>query len=351
MIRTRDTDMQQNDMQPAMLDFAVSNKADRYPIFSAVSTQLGFSQAIIEKDFWVCLVLDRMFHGSPFRNGIAFKGGTSLSKCWNTIQRFSEDIDIILDWGILGYEDEDVMDARSKTQQAKFSEAMNADAAEYIGTKMLRELQRTLKGTIPPEAITVDENDTQVIRIAYPKCTDLREDEVILDYIKLEIGPMAAWSPTTTAAISPYVAEAFPKIGDMSTIVRTVMPARTFWEKAIILHKIANKPLTKSLPPRYARHYYDLYELAHTTIKEQAIADIPLLLDSVDFNTRFYRTAWSHVEEAVPGTMRLVPPSGRIPEIEDDYKRMLDRKMIYGDAPSMEEIVECLRELEGEINA
>lgn len=104
-----------------------------------------------------------------------------------------------------------------------------------------------------------------------------------LDTIKLEIGPMAAWSPSEEAAITPYAADVVPFGPELSTTVRTASPERTFWEKATILHQEANRPEGKAMPRRYSRHYYDMYRLGHSFVLGRAVAQPGLLEQVVRF--------------------------------------------------------------------
>ena len=105
-------------------------------------------------------------------------------------------------------------------------------------------------------ALRIDEDDPQTLRFFYPQSFS---DDSILQEIRLETGALAAWTPTTVARISPYIAEEFPAaFAHPATAVLTVSPERTFWEKATILHKEAFRTNGR-FPSRYSRHYYDLY--------------------------------------------------------------------------------------------
>ena len=143
-----------------------------------------------------------------------------------------------------------------------------------------------------------------------------------LDTIKLEIGPMAAWSPSEEAAITPYAADVVPFGPELSTTVRTASPERTFWEKATILHQEANRPEGKAMPRRYSRHYYDMYRLGHSFVLGRAVAQPDLLEQVVRFKEKFYRTPWAKLADARPGTLRLAPPKGRLDELAADYASM-----------------------------
>lgn len=188
------------------------------------------------------------------------------------------------------------------------------------------------------------EYDLLVLR--YPH---LFTNTATLQVIRLEIGALAAWTPAKTALIEPYAAKYYPKIFEQKeTAILTVAPERTFWEKATILHHEANRPEHLEMPQRYSRHYYDLYRMAATPVKEAAFSRLDLLKKVVDFKMKFYPRAWAKYPEAVPGTLKLLPPEYRFAALETDYNSMQD--MLYGDIPTFETVIAAVQELEKEIN-
>lgn len=240
--------------------------AERRDLFRNTADKLGLNDAIVEKDFWVCLTLDYLFHRSPWKEAVAFKGGTSLSKAYNLISRFSEDIDLILDWRVLGYGINEPWEKRSNTKQDAFNKEANIRAEEFlheifcptVKADLSRELGRNAK-------IYIEESDKQTIIFEYPI---LFTNSSTLQAIRMEIGALAAWTPTKLATIIPYAAEQYPKIfTQKSTEVLTVAPERTFWEKATILHHEANRPENLDMPQRYSRHYYDLCCMAKSEVR------------------------------------------------------------------------------------
>ena len=131
----------------------------------------------------------------------------------------------------------------------------------------------------------------------------------------------------------------YPRIfKQRETSILTVAPERTFWEKATILHHEANRPEHLEMPQRYSRHYYDLYRMSKTQVKEAAFERLDLLK----------KVAWARYPEAVPGTLKLIPPEYRFAALEADYEAMKD--MLYGDIPSFTAVMTSVRELETEIN-
>ena len=184
---------------------------------------MNMDAAIIEKDFWVCLVLDYLFHRSKFKDVFAFKGGTSLSKCYDLIYRFSEDIDLIIDWSIFGYEKDEPWRERSNTKQQDFNKEINTKAAQFIEEQLVPELKRELGSTINTEIqVEIDKNEPQTVLIHYPKSFS---SLAISPSIRLEIGPLAAWSPSSNQQVCPYSAKAYSKAFSLpTTTVKTVSP-------------------------------------------------------------------------------------------------------------------------------
>lgn len=316
-------------------------------LFRNTAQKTGLHEAIIEKDFWVCLTLDYLFHRCKWKDAFIFKGGTSLSKCFHLIKRFSEDIDLILDWRVLGYGINEPWEDRSKTKQDLFNKEANLRAEKFLVEKLLPELQADFTEILGEKAsFYILPEDLQTICFQYPK---IAEDSSTLQIIRLEIGALAAWTPSVQKTISPYVAECYPMaFSQQTTQVLAAAAERTFWEKVTILHHEANRPEHLPMPDRYSRHYYDLYSMAHSESKEQAFQNMALLQRVVDFKMKFYPRKWARYELAVPGTLKLLPPEYRMQELHKDYERMTN--MMFGYYPDFETLMSYVRELENKIN-
>lgn len=323
-------------------------ESDRRELFRNTADKMGLNDAIVEKDFWVCFTLDYLFHCCPWKDAITFKGGTSLSKAFNLISRFSEDIDLILDWRVLGYSKNEPWEKRSNTKQDAFNKEANARAEVFLAEQFCPTIQAELSQELGCKAnIYIDEKDKQTIIFAYPH---LFTNSATLQVIRLEIGALAAWTPAKIAQIEPYTATYYPKVFvQKDTAILTVASERTFWEKATILHHEANRPERSEMPQRYSRHYYDLYRMSMTPVKEAAFAQVELLKTVVDFKMKFYPRAWAKYQEATPETLRLVPPEYRLDALAEDYANMRD--MLYGNIPSFEEVMKVIQNLEREINS
>ena len=322
------------------------SNAEREELFLVTAREKGLPEAMIEKDFWVCWTLDYLFHASPWKEHLAFKGGTSLSKCFGLIQRFSEDIDIILDWRLVGCGKDEPWAERSKNQQDKYNKAVNARTEVFLAEELAPKLESDFQSLLQQSfQIIIDPLDPQTVCFAYPR---LFSEGAILPSIRLEIGALAAWTPTQDAVITSLAAEQYPQIiQNARTTLRTVSPERTFWEKVTILHKEAFRTNGK-IPPRYSRHYYDLWCMAQSPVKEAAYRDLELLRQVVAFKERFYPAGSAHYELAKPGTMRLMPPEECLPALQADYEHM--KNMIFGEKPEFEDVLAMIQILEDEIN-
>ena len=159
---------------------------------------------------------------------------------------------------------------------------------------------------------------------------------------------MALFVPHKPYTIQPYAAQKFPRLfGDPDCPVIAIAAERTFWEKATILHKQAHRE--NSMQPRLARHYYDMYRLANSRVKESSLSNLDLLAKVVAFKSRFYYSRYAQFQDAKPGTFKLIPNKNCLDELKRDYKQM--EVMIFGDRPTFDEIITCLKGLEDEINS
>lgn len=327
---------------------AAGSVTDRRDLFGESASRLGMNPAIIEKDFWVCWILKHLFAEPSLKEQIVFKGGTSLSKVFHLIERFSEDIDLILDWRLLGYGvtkgNDPYQPIQSKTKQSRYNQEMNARAAEYIRGTLLAQLNHIFSLVAELHA-SIDESDPHTVNVRFPAAFSA---SYIRPEVRLEIGPLASWVPSSARTIRSYAADSFPKAFDEPDCAVVAIDAeRTFWEKATILHQEAHRPGT--VPPRYSRHYYDLYKLAGSPVKDAALANRDLLQAVVEFKERFYYSSWAHYDEAQPGSFRLLPPEKQRDALERDYRAMRD--MFYKEPPTFGEILDALQALENEINA
>jgi hypothetical protein len=336
---------------------AQATPADRAELFRSAAAALRpeRSPAIIEKDFWVCWTLHRIYAVMKFQPELIFKGGTSLSKAYNAIERFSEDVDLSVSRRDLGFtdsrdpEEEGISGKESRRRIA----ALILTCQETVRNRLLPELRKDFESVIGRSgwSIELDAIDPQTVSFTYPRSEPAgRLPEAIRPAIRLEMGARSDDWPAEDREIRCYAAEAFPQVFEVAGSCRThVLDARrTFWEKMTLLHAEFHRPTDGAGADRLSRHYYDVYQLSRQEIGRQALSRMDLLERVVAHKRLFFAAAWAHYETAVPGSFHLVPPAGRMPTFQADYTRM--REMIFGDAPPWETIVRGLRELEDKMN-
>lgn len=335
-----------------MYSIANLSAKERNIIIGNTAAKAQIHEAIVEKDFWVCLMLDYLFHKNPWQEHLAFKGGTSLSKAYHVISRFSEDIDLILDWRLLGYDISEPWKERSRTKQNLFNEEANQKTIELLKNKFLPQIDSDMANLLGYKNSTYILDDAtnkeceQTILFRYPKSFT---DHSILPEIRLEFGALAAWTPLQEMPITPIIAEYYPSIfSQMNTRIRTTAIERAFWEKATILHREANRPQNSPMPARYARHYYDLYCLYYSSYRENIFRSLDILKAVSDFKTKFYYNSWARYDEAWPGTFKLLPAKHNAENLRKDYEHM--RAIIYGEYPDFDNFINSIEVIENDIN-
>lgn len=318
---------------------------ERNELFKETASLMNTTNAIVEKDFWVVWTLNKLFSDDRLNKILMFKGGTSLSKVFNLIGRFSEDIDLILDWRELT--NLNPLDAQaSKNKQVKFNEQINENAKVYIKDKLLPIISEILSSQCTCE-FDIDKKGNYFVNINYPSAFT---DSALRPKILLEIGPLASWLPSASFEIESFVATEFPHLfKEIKCTVNAIVAKRTFWEKATILHQEANRIKEKRIPIRHSRHYYDLAQMVQSDVKDEALKDLRLLEDVVVFKQKFYMSAWAKYEDAKIGTFKILPPESRYKELKDDYTSM--RSMIFDKYLEFDEIISILKDLENEINS
>jgi len=290
--------------------------------------------------------LDHLFHDSLYKDAFVFKGGTSLSKSYHVINRFSEDIDLILDWRKLTGKS-DPWEERSKTKQDIYNKEINNTAASFFKDELVPVLNKELSSKLGDgKWVEIDGADPMIVNFLYERNLGT---EYIIPMVRLEIGPLAEWMPSHITEVEPFAAEQYPDIFEQrKTNILTIDVERTFWEKLTILHKMAHFPEDKVLPRRYARHLYDVYCMANSPIKDQAFARKELLEKDVVFKQKFYYARSAHYESATLSQISLIPTDHIMDAVKADYAAM--KNMIYGDYPEFDDILSCLRRLQEEIH-
>lgn len=197
-----------------------------------------------------------------------------MSKCYHLIQRFSEDVDLILDWRVLGYGLAEPWEERSISKQSSFKEDSIERTNKYLSEVFIPVIGQGISQELGFDVDLSPADEEETVIFKYPRSFS---EPGIQNIIRLEIGPLAAWSPSESVQISSYLAQQIPDVIPKPIFeVSTVTPVRTFWEKVTILHQEAKRPDNKMMPTRYSRHYYDVYQLGKSWVKQEAIGKIEL---------------------------------------------------------------------------
>jgi len=303
--------------------------ARRALAFEQAAAQSSMPAVIIEKDFWVSWLLGQLFAAPSLAPHLVFKGGTSLSKVFGVIDRFSEDIDLSLAPEFVGA-DTAVFDAQgSRTQRDGAMKEMQRLCAETVRERVQPTLEAALFSALgTPEAggwlrFELDaEAQSPILYFRYP-ATQSAGFDYLRREVKLELGALTDQQPTGRHAVRPLLADAFPTLfADWSCEVTALSLARTFWEKATILHAEFYRPATSATPDRYARHYFDLAKLLGHSEAPQFLADRALCQRVVEWKRCFFSRAWASYDLARHGSFRLVPPPERQAALEKDYTTM-----------------------------
>lgn len=280
------------------------------------------------------------------RDYIEFKGGTSLSKGYNLINRFSEDVDLVLDSSLLGIDLEDILSLETRNQKSKKTQLLEKEALDFYKATMIPTLETEIRNELNKDIeLYLHEKESSI----YVRYTSSFDDDYVNSDVKLEIGPLAAWTPNEKVEIHSFIQELYPELCNAGSFpVLVTLPKRTFWEKAVILHQEAHRSDGK-VPRRYSRHYYDLYRMYFSKVKDEALTDFALLEEVRKFTLAFYYRSWSNFESAKPGSLKLYPAKSSLVALSRDYSAM--RSMIFGDdIPQFDEILAIMRQLENEIN-
>ncbi len=341
-----------------MSQFAQLSSEERAPYLQEAAERLGVSQTIVEKDFWVCRMLGWVFQNPELGPHLVFKGGTSLSKVFGAIQRFSEDIDLSVSPALLGWNESDLDDAPSRTQRTKRMEDLQSrcvDQTEGVFRPAVEATVRASLGQMPDggDWVTYQLDPTSnspTLLFAYPSVLS-HQSAYIASIVKLEFGSLTDQRPAGEHRIKPLLADVLPAddFDDLETTVTSLEIERTFWEKATILHSTFHRPGDQPIPDRYARHYADFAALWLHASKDIALARLDLLDRVATFKTRFFSSRSANYETARPGSLRLSPPTFRENELFKDYEKM--RPMFLGEPPDFIAVLQIIREAEQHINS
>jgi hypothetical protein len=330
---------------------------ERRGLFLATAVRLGTAVQNVEKDFWVCWTLDALFNGLPPGSPrLLFKGGTSLSKAFGLISRFSEDIDITVFREDIGEPAEAAdLEALSGKQRRIRLDRIRTACQRYIAEGMATQLHEVAVKVMPADRFRLeldpDDPDQQTLLFWYPAVTAAPGD-YIRSAVKIEAGAKSALDPHEAATVIPYVADDLPDLDMAVRNVTTVMPERTFWDKIIILHGLRQwhdrRDQLRQGGQRVSRHYYDVYRLVQHPDVAAWLADRDLARDCAQHARLFFGSADLGLDAAAHGTFTLAPSDAMREALTRDYEAM--GGMIFGPLPAMGDVLHAITDVERRFN-
>ena len=349
-------------MNPAFLPIIAAPTNDRRELFLATANRLGTPLQNVEKDFWVTWVLDLLFNGRSLDEPrLLFKGGTSLSKAYGLISRFSEDIDITVfreDIGAnIGVSD---LEGLSGKQQRLRLEEIKQACQGYIQGQLVQRLNEQIHaafeaaGLASIESAVVsddDDPDRQTLLVRYPSVA-VGPDDYVKPTVKIEAGAKSALDPHRSTTIRPYVADDMPTSDLVVSSVLTIDAERTFWDKVVILHGLRRwhdtRGALRQQGQRVSRHYYDIYKLIQSPQGKSALSDRALALDCARHAQLFFNSTDLDLKSARHGSFAITPSTVMIEALRRDYQAMAG--MIFGAVPSFADVLDTVSQIEAQIN-
>jgi predicted nucleotidyltransferase component of viral defense system len=319
--------------------------SDKLSIFKEVADSLGLPATAVEKDWWVTQTLQLIFT-TEIAPHTVFKGGTSLSKAWGLIDRFSEDIDLALDRKFLGFGDEMNPSQVKKLREHSFT---------YISKKIYPILQTTFQDagfsevSLQLRETTSNDQDPLIIEVNYPGITGT--SVYIQPRVLIEIGSRSLIEPFTEKEFGSLVGEHFKGrvFADGNISIPTVNPERTFLEKIFLLHEEFQKPAEKIKVDRLSRHLYDIEKMMDTQFAEKALSDKHLYQQIVEHRRTI--TPLRGIDYALhsPDKINPLPPGNLMDAWRKDYEQM-QQSMIYRESLPFDKLLQRITLLKDRIN-
>ena len=346
-------------MNPNYEAILSADQDTRAGLFTTTALRLGTTPQNVEKDFWVCWTLDALFNGLSGDPRLLFKGGTSLSKGFGLIQRFSEDIDVTVFRDDLGEAHSvEELQALSRKKREAALDAIKAACEAYINGPLLTELAGIIEATagrtgLATESfrVTAHVDDSQTLLVHYPTATPV--GGYIDKMVKIESGAKSALDPNSLRSVRPYVADDIPDLDLTVSNVTIVDAQRTFWDKVVILHGLRRwfdiRGELRGGGHRISRHYYDIHMLMASEMGEKALANPALGADCVMHARMFFNRPDFDLASAAAPTFSLSPDGAMYDDLRRDYAAMTT--MIFGTPPSFDAVIESVGTLEARLNS
>ena len=329
--------------------FLSLNARDRKEILETVAARSGQPAVILEKDIWICWVLEILF-SIPNHNPMAFKGGTSLSKVYRIIDRFSEDVDITFDYRAFSDGFDPFAADVNKSQIKRFRNRLESSVKAYTQNVVVPALETAAEGLATSGQHRVRINDNgESVWFAYPSSVE-NTVGYLASEVLLEFGGRNVIDPNERHVITPEIAALTNDLNYPKAMVTVLSPVRTFWEKATLIHGECHRRRLSHNPERISRHWFDLACLAHHDTSRAALSDRAIFEDVVRHKTVFFNTSYANYDHCLDGRLRLVPDEDQLARLRTDYEAMRTAGIVRDEAPRFDALMESVRDVEIEVN-
>jgi len=323
--------------------------SDQKDILQTAAVELGKQASVLEKDIWICWVLHVLF-SIPDAHPMAFKGGTSLSKVYNIIDRFSEDVDITLDYRYFEDNIDPFVAGFSRTQVRKFSDRLKEHVKVYANNVVVPFIQAELEKLCFNSGCSIDiDNGGEKIWLSFPSVIEAA-DKYLKSQVLIELGGRNVIDPNERHTITAYVAKLTPDLVYPVSEIVVLSPERTFWEKATLIHVECSRGKLNTNSERLSRHWYDLVQLSKHYSGQSAIKNRTLLEDVVRHKKLFFNSSYANYDACLDNQLKLLPEKESIRELQKDYEKMIVAGMIYQAPMKFAELTDILSQLEIDIN-
>ncbi len=352
-----------------MKKFIKLNSSERKNLIQKATNDLGLRFDIVEKDIWVCYVLQKLFSCEQLKDSLIFKGGTCLSKAYDAISRFSEDVDITINSNILGIKES----TGTRKGNKKYTDRNKEETRNFVESNILPILKTVFdedlgnknyelvfdeedKNNItlffnfphsPSDILVTENNEVLTTEDGFAIALENNNYNYIKPKIKLEFGALGGIWPSEKKIIQPYAKEILYDYFDEFE-VNTLSIKRNFIEKLLILHSITLRPENKPINQNYSRHYYDIYSILANGLNIDLTRDLEILEAVVKNKDDFWNESWVNYGKIQKfSDIKLIPNESRLTKIKKDYKNM--EEMFFKDFPKFEEMILKLQDFENSL--
>jgi len=336
--------------------FLSASENDRADAFLAASQRIGANVQHVEKDFWVCWTLDMLYHRLPSGGPrLLFNGGTSLSKGYGLINRFSEDIDITaFREDLKQAASAEELEALSGKKRKERLDAIRDACRTWVRGELRDGVSKRVVEFLAEEGrVELDDTDPdgQTLLVLYPSIVRA-DSEYVRPTVRIECGAKSALDPHGQTTVRPYIAEEVPALKILVPEITTIEPIRSFWDKAVITHGLRRwfeiRGELRQEGQRISRHYYDLHCLLNSAVGVAALASENLAADCVRHARLFFNRPDFDLASAQRGSWAIEPSAGMLERLQADYAKTIP--MIFGQAPAFEEIIASMKKINDSAN-